>query len=102
MEKILLLGMIVIVGIPLWVYISYKSYKRKLSRIYDEIKIGDRFFFTIYPKHPFDEKRTYTATIIDKTLAEGKNPWVQYRYDDGSVSQDELDDFLTFHEKISE
>lgn len=37
--------MIVVVGIPLWAYLSFKSYKRKLRRVYDEIKIGDRYKF---------------------------------------------------------
>jgi len=74
--------MIVVVGIPLWAYLSFKSYKRKLRRVYDEIKIGDRYKFEMPPLHPFDESHVYKATIIGKTLARGKSPWVQYRYDD--------------------
>lgn len=106
MEKFLLalpiLGMVVVVGIPLWAYVSFKAYKRKLRHIYDEIKIGDRYQFTMPPLHPFDEAHVYKATIIGKALAGGKSPWVQYRYDDGSVSQDELGEFLTWHEAITD
>lgn len=106
MEKFLLalpiIGLIFIVGIPLWAYLSSKSHKRKLWRIYDEIKIGDRYQFTMPPLHPFDESHVYKATIIGKTLAGGKSPWVQYRYDDDSVSQDELGEFLTWHKAITD
>lgn len=94
--------MIVVMGIPLWAYLSFKSYKRKLRRVYDEIKIGDRYKFEMPPLHPFDESHVYKETIIGKTLARGKSPWVQYRYDDGSVSQDELGEFLTWHEAITD
>lgn len=56
--------MIVVVGIPLWAYLSFKSYKRKLRRVYDEIKIGDRYKFEMPPLHPFDESHVYKATIL--------------------------------------
>lgn len=82
--------------------LSFKSYKRKLLRIYDEIKIGDRYQFTMPALRPFDKSHVYKATIIDKKLAGGKSPWVQYRYDDNSVSQDELGEFLTWHEAITD
>jgi hypothetical protein len=96
------LGLVAVLSIPLWAYLSYKSHNRKLRRIYNEIKIGDRYQFTIPPMHPFDELQVYKATIIGKALAGGKSPWVQYRYDDGSVSQDELGEFLTWHEAITD
>lgn len=89
----------IIIGISLIrTYISYKSYKRKLRRIYDEIKIGDSYKFESPSQHPFDKPQTQKVTIIDKTLGGGKHPWVQYRYADGSVSQDELGEFLTWYE----
>lgn len=89
---------IIVIGVFLGLW-SVKYHHKKLLEYYDNIKIGDRYFFTVGPFHPFDTKQIYGAEIIDKALSGGKYPWVQYRYDDGSVSQDELYKFLEFHTK---
>lgn len=101
-------GKIVVIGIMLSIIIAivwgmwrYRHHHNKLREYFDNIKIGDRYFFTVEPSHPFDSSQNHYATIIDKKIVDGKHLWVQYRYDDGSVSQDELHEFLTDHKKIS-
>lgn len=84
-----------------WGVMNVKHHHNKLREYYDNIKIGDRYRLSIGPLHPFDTATTHNAVIINKTLAGGKYPWVQYRYEDGSVSQSELHDFLEVHTKIS-
>ena len=90
----------VVAGIA-WGIWSYHHHQKKLREYFNNIKIGDRYFFTVEPSHPFDSSQNYYATIIDKKIVDGKHLWVQYRYDDGLVLQDELDEFLTDHTKIS-
>lgn len=95
---------LVILAIPLcilWGAWSVKHHNKKLREYYDNIKIGDRYSFSVGPLHPFDSAQTHYGEIINKTLAGGKHPWVQIRYDDGFVDQNELHDFLKLHKKIS-
>ena len=96
-----IVSIIVFVGIiALLIYVIPNRHYRKMRKIYDTIQVGDRYQFNLSATNPFDKPRTFTATIIAKVMA-GKYPWVQYRYDDGSISQDELDEFLACHEKIN-
>lgn len=102
-------GMIAVIGIMLSIIIaivwgtwSYHHHHNKLREYYDNIKIGDRYYFSVGPLHPFDTVQNYYATIIDKKIVDGKHLWVQYRYDDGSVSQNELHEFLIDHKKVSQ
>lgn len=102
-------GMIAVIGVMLsiiiaivWGIWSYHHHHNKLREYFDNIKIGDRYYFSVGPLHPFDTAHNHYATIIDKKVVDGKHLWVQYRYDDGSVSQDELHEFLTYHKKISQ
>lgn len=84
-----------------WGAWSYHHHHYKLREYFDNIKIGDRYYFSVGPYHPFDTAQNHYATIIDKKIVDGKYLWVQYRYDDGSVSQDELHEFLTEHKKTT-
>lgn len=84
-----------------WGICSYHHHHSKLREYFNNIKIGDRYFFTVMPSHPFGSSQNHYATIIDKKIVDGKHLWVQYRYDDGSVSQNELHEFLSEHKKIS-
>lgn len=95
---------LVILAIPvgvIWGVWRVRHHNKKLREYYDNIKIGDRYFFTIGPLHPFDTATNNYGEIINKTLAGGKHPWVQIRYDDGSVDQRELHEFLADHKKVS-
>lgn len=96
----LLIGLMALIGIViLWGVHSVRSYQHKLMETYDNIRIGDKYIMSVMPLHPFDKSRHYDAEIIDKTLAGGKYPWVQFRFEDGSISQSELHDFLMNFEK---
>lgn len=101
-----IVGMIAVSGIMLSVLIaivygiwSYHHHHNRLREYFNNIKIGDRYFFMVGALHPFDTDKKYYATIIDKKVVDGKHLWVQYRYDDDTVSQDELHEFLADHKK---
>ena len=68
-------GKIVVIGIMLsiiiaivWGMWSYRHHHNKLREYFDNIKIGDRYFFTVEPSHPFDSSQNHYATIIDKKI----------------------------------
>lgn len=101
-------GMIAVIGVMLSIIIaivwgtwSYHHHHNKLREYFNNIKIGDRYFYSVVPYNPFDTDHNHYATIIDKKVVDGKYLWVQYRYDNGSVSQDELHEFLSKHKKVS-
>lgn len=91
---------LIIAAVAAWIIISIKLWKKKTLRIYNNIQIGDWHECTFAALHSFDTPQHFSAEIIAKKLAGGKYPWVQYRFADGSVSQDELCTFLDlFHKK---
>ncbi len=90
-----------IVGVAVWGIRNYIHHHKMLIEYYKNIKVGDRYSISIKPLHPFDTADVSYGTIINKTMEDGKHPWVQIRYDDGLVDQKELHDFLTFHKKVS-
>ncbi len=102
---ILIVFMVLIVlAVPVgvfWGVWNARHHNDKLLKCYNRIKIGDRYLHSEGHLHPFDPAINHYAQIIDKKLADGKHPWVQFRYDDGSVSQCELHDFLMNHKKIN-
>lgn len=63
-------------------------------REYHRIQIGDKFTWTIHPASPFKPASTITVVIVDKMIDSAKRPWVSYRDEDGTIYDDELDDFL--------
>ncbi len=96
MESFTGLGLIlgIFVGVVSYI-ISCKVEERRLKKSYCSLQIGDRYQTKIYYDNPFREIEIFKATIIGKGLDRWENPWVKYRFDDGSIDCDRYDRFLS-------
>ena len=80
-----------IIGLIAWLI---KRDNAKWMRIYNEIKIGDKFKFEYEPDTPFDGPMIFIVEIIDKTISSKNNPWVRYRFSDGSTQSHSVYNFF--------
>lgn len=79
-----LLGFIILCA--LYIPIMLRRDKKKMRRLFDDIKIGDKYIRRYEADSPFEEPVVFNLTIIDKAISESGTMWVKIQYGDGSIA----------------
>ena len=94
---IVIISLTVVIGIDY--YFSFKQpYKEALANL----KVGDKYTFTIEEdEFLFDKTEILECTIIQIQCGKGKHPYVKYKFTDGSVGRSRFDKFFKEFKKVN-
>ena len=86
-------------GLGIDYYFSFKQpYKEALANL----KVGDKYTFTIEEdEFLFDKTEILECTIIQIQCEKGKHPYVKYEFTDGSVGRSRFDKFFKEFKKVN-
>lgn len=96
---ILTLLIFCVFALPIKLKIEEKKSKKNILKEYNKIQIGDKLQCRIntFTENPFeDEYYIFEITITDKSLNKEGIPYVKYKYNDGSIGSDTLEEILNF------
>ena len=94
---ILIISLTIVIGID-----YYFSFKRPYEEALANLKIGDKYTFTIEEdEFLFDKTEILECTIIQIQCGKGKHPYVKYEFDDGSVGTERFDKFFKEFDKVN-
>lgn len=80
----------------IWSCIDDRRVNRELWRRFNKLKPGDKVKCAIrnINSNPFEEDvYEYDVEIIDKKIGKDGNPYIKYKYNDGSIGYSNLYDF---------
>lgn len=94
---IVIISLTAVIGID-----YYFSFKRPYKEAVANLKVGDKYTFTIEEDDfLFDKTEILECTIIQIQCEKGKHPYVKYEFTDGSVGRSRFDKFFKEFKKVN-
>ena len=93
---IVIISLTAVLGIDYY-FTFIKPYKEAVANL----KVGDKYTFTIEEDDPFIKPEMLECTIIQIQCGKGKHPYVKYEFTDGSVGRSRFDKFFKEFKKVN-
>lgn len=92
----------VIISLIIFTVIDYyfvviRPYKKAVANL----KVGDKYTYTIEEDNPFVKSEILECTIVDVQYGKDKHPYVRYEFTDGSGNTMRFDRFISQFDKVN-